>query len=352
MQRFDSAALWLEGFKSELTKKNYVSHLEKFCKFHRITPDSLATMEAHGAKRLIIEYVIHLKKVARKSAGKPEKGMISVNSIPIYLEGVYSFLDAHEIAVPKKSIVRYYPEGVTNSFRAYKREEISKILSFADPRERCIILLMVSSGIRIGALQSLFFKDLIINDGMGLLVVYSYSKASRYVTFVTPECLKAIEEYKESRIRQEEKITPESPIIRDKVAWMGRKTNKAHPITSSTIRRLLLKCLKQAGIYSDEIQPAHAFRKFFNTAAKNAGVEKDYKELFMGHSIDLDDVYYDINDAESQKKLLSEYLKAVDALTIDNSNRLKRQVKELEQEKSDFAKYRPFLDEMMRKAKL
>ncbi|MFL6383448.1 MAG: hypothetical protein ACJ712_00580 [Nitrososphaeraceae archaeon] len=44
---------------------------------------------------------------------------------------------------------------MTNSLRAYTKEEISKLLPIADLRDRCLILLMVSTGMRVGAIKSL-----------------------------------------------------------------------------------------------------------------------------------------------------------------------------------------------------
>ncbi|MFL6362792.1 MAG: hypothetical protein ACJ709_05060, partial [Nitrososphaeraceae archaeon] len=43
-----------------------------------------------------------------------------------------------------EKIAKYYPEQVTNNLRAYTKEEISKLLSVADLRDRCLILLMSS----------------------------------------------------------------------------------------------------------------------------------------------------------------------------------------------------------------
>jgi hypothetical protein len=48
--------------------------------------------------------------------------------------------------LPWNKISRYIPEDVTNDIRSYTRDEISKLLSLADLRDRYIILLMVSSG--------------------------------------------------------------------------------------------------------------------------------------------------------------------------------------------------------------
>jgi hypothetical protein len=41
---------------------------------------------------MILNYIIHLKKIARHSAGKPRKGELFVNSVKLY-QGVKSFLE-------------------------------------------------------------------------------------------------------------------------------------------------------------------------------------------------------------------------------------------------------------------
>lgn len=67
----------------------------------------------------------------------------------------------------------------------------------------------------------------------------------------------------------------------------------------------------------------HGFRRFFNTALMNSEVNYEFKELLMGHSVNLDDFYYDDENEVSQNKVLAEYMKAIDFLTISNENRLK-----------------------------
>src|SRR5215472_866933 len=137
---------------------------------------------------MVLNYVIHLKKIAKQSAGKPKRGELSVNSVKLYLKGVKSFLEFNEIALPWKKIAKFYPDDVTNSYRSYTKEEIKKLLSVADPRDRCIILLMSSSGIRVGAIQSLKVKSIKrLDSDVGIVTVYPESKDSVYATLVTPE---------------------------------------------------------------------------------------------------------------------------------------------------------------------
>src|SRR5215831_19835763 len=99
LQRYNSCAVWLESLRSKSTKNVYSIHLSLFCKFHNVTPDRLLEFSSSVGqlKTMIIDYVIHLKKVAKNSAGKPAKGEISVNSIKLYLAGVKSFFEFNEI---------------------------------------------------------------------------------------------------------------------------------------------------------------------------------------------------------------------------------------------------------------
>jgi len=70
---------------------------------------------------MILNYVIHLKKIAKQSAGKPRKGELSVNSVKLYLKGVKSFLEFNEIALPWKKIAKFYPDDVTYHWKIYNQ---------------------------------------------------------------------------------------------------------------------------------------------------------------------------------------------------------------------------------------
>jgi len=96
--------------------------------------------------------------------------------------------------------------------------------------------------------------------------------------------------------------------------------------------------LKKAGLQFEQLQPDHSFRKFFNTCLMNSNVAYSFKELLMGHSIKLDDVYYDKDNETSRQKIIVEYMKAVDALTINEEYRLKKKIIEYEDKLKDAPK--------------
>jgi hypothetical protein len=79
------------------------------------------------------------------------------------------------------------------------------------------------------------------------------------------------------------------------------------------------------------LQPDHALRKFFNTALINSDVAYTFKETLMGHSLKLDSVYYDKANEYSKQKIALEYMKAIDALTINPEFALRKKIVEYEQ---------------------
>jgi hypothetical protein len=150
--------------------------------------------------------------------------------------------------------------------------------------------------------------------------------------------LASLDEYIKYRKSQGEKITSESWLIRDKFATFSNKTNKPVPPSDKSIRKQMRFLLRKAGLPLEDLQPDHSLRKFFNTALMNSDVAYTFKELLMGHSVKLDNVYYDKDNEKSQQKILLEYMKAIDALTINDEYRLKKKILEYEEKLKDVPK--------------
>jgi integrase len=202
------------------------------------------------------------------------------------LTGVQSFLEFNDIVLNWKRIAKYCPEPVTNNLRAYTKGEIAKLLTMADLRDRCIILLMASTGMRVGAIKSLKLKHITRlqhESNIGLISIYPESKDHRYNALMTQECMASIDEYIDYRRKQYEKITEDSYIIRDKYATFSKSTNRPKPLTEHTINKQMKFLLRKAGLPFEQLQPDHSFRKFFNTCLMNSDVAYSFKELLMGH---------------------------------------------------------------------
>ena len=77
----------------------------------------------------------------------------------------------------------------------------------------------------------------------------------------------------------------------------------------------------ETGKKRHEFQADHGYRKWFKTQCEVAGMKSINIELLMGHSIGISDSYYRI----SEKELLTNYLKAIRFLTINENNILRLQ---------------------------
>jgi hypothetical protein len=118
---------------------------------------------------------------------------------------------------------------------------------------------MASSGIRVGAIQTLKVRSIKRLDGdIGIVTVYPESKDSVYATLVTPEFLASLDEYLKYRKSQGEKITSESWLIRDKFATFSNKTNRPIPPSDKSIRKQMCFLIRKAG-YSIKKNPLTAF---------------------------------------------------------------------------------------------
>lgn len=82
------------------------------------------------------------------------------------------------------------------------------------------------------------------------------------------------------------------------------------------------------------IPELHGFRKFFCSQLVNANLNTEKRWLLEGHVLPKNDSSY----VRVKDELFNEYIKAIDALTINPENRLKRKVEKLEIEKSQFDK--------------
>jgi integrase len=341
IESYKPCQIWLEGYNSPSTKKSYKVHLLLFCRYHNTNPDSLIELKPEQIKTMVLDYVIYLKKVAKPYSEKARRGELSVNSVKTYLAGVQSFLEANDIVLNWKKIAKYCPEQIANNLRAYTKDEISKLLSVGDLRDRCLILLMASTGIRVGAIKSLRLKHLTRlqhESNIALVSIYPESKDHRYNALMTQECMASIDEYIDYRRKQHEKITEDSYIIRDKFATFSKSTSRPKSLPVHAINKQMKFLLRKAGLPLEQFQPDHSFRKFFNTCLMNSDVAYSFKELLMGHSVKLDDVYYDKDNETSRQKILVEYMKAVDALTINEEYKLKKKIIEYEDKLKDAPK--------------
>jgi integrase len=320
-----------DGLGSKHTKKLYNLSFQRFLECSNMPDSESLVIQAKERGPRFVESLIinHIRHLA-------DNEKLAPTSIYVYICAIFHFFEMNDITINKKKISRFIPpdESSKEDDRAYTHEEIERILLKCDERARVVILLMVSTGMRVGALNTLQIKDLVKIEDYELyrITVYSNSPKDRYYTFCTPECAVAIDSYLDYRLRFGETIKPHAPLLREQFNIDDPfHIRSPKSIALDTLVYIIKQVLKRSGKQSNgEVMMTHGFRKFAITQMKKAKVDYSDREYLVGHRHSRGlDVNYDRTTEEDR---LVEYVKAIDLLTINPEHRLQKKVNELESE--------------------
>jgi integrase len=295
------------------TAENYVKGVQKFVAFLGYADPETALSKLQSgelnAGRKVDEYIdFALKKYAHKTVRNQ-------------LFGIKKWLQLNNVKVNWESIEFPTSVEVKEADKAPSKDEIKLLLQHAKrTRDRAVILLSISSGLRLGTLLSLTINDVNMNysdvalikvekkPGRKFMSRAGLSSGRFYFTFITPEAKQVLLQYFRERQSAGEKLTGQSPLI-------GDAYNRGKFITVEDFERVWHRLLKRAGLAEKSnrwyLLHVHTLRKFFRSNC--VGVNPSYREFWMGHKGGyLDESYF---RAEEQLHL-NEYKKAIPYLTI------------------------------------
>ena len=265
-----------------------------------------------------------------------------------FVKSIKLFCEMSDIPITWKKITRGLPKMRRHADdRAPTIEEIQKICEYPDRRMKGLVYTMASSGIRLGAWDYLCWGHLkpIKRDGKivaAKIIVYA-GDDEEYFSFITPEAYHQLEKWMNYRSECGENIDEKSWVMRQ--LWNTKEGHYHHgtikdaaKLQSSGVKRLIEDSLWTQGIRTKsnlkrnryEFQTDHGFRKWFKTRCEIAGMKSINIETLMGHSIGISDSYYRLTESE----LLTDYVKAVDYLTISKEHRLEKNISEIEEQSS------------------
>jgi integrase len=354
---------FINAIRSEVTRKNYTFAIKKYMQYQKFNKlEDLLTYSSSSSlptdtkliESRIISYIVHLKNVEKIGHG-------TING---YIAAIMLFYAVNDINLNRKKIALYLPEQQKISDdRGYSTEEIAKMLEASDNRVRALILLLASTGVRIGSVADLKLKHLhmIPKYGIYKIIVYAGYK-EEYFCFTTTEAANAIQTYLQFRERYGEKVTPESYLFREqfnlvdhfdcknpkKVQFGGlSKLIADTAIRSGIVEKGSLLEDQKAGKKRNKIFRTHGFRKTVTTKMIEAGLSDFAIEKLLGHKSKggiTSKHYY----RPQEEDLLTEYLKAVDFLTIDDSQHLRHENEILKVKKSEYEYLKEQIEETKR----
>ena len=147
------------------------------------------------------------------------------------------------------------------------------------------------------------------------------------------------------RSRYGEKITDDSYLVREQFDIRDNfAISKNKGIGRATLQWKLRDIARRANVKSKEVPIAHGFRKFAMKQFVDSKLNPEIREMLLGHKIGLASAYY----RPTEQEMYEEYMKAVNALTINEENRLKIKVQLLENEKTNYEKLDARMDQMQR----
>jgi integrase len=327
-----------------------------YLKIPRGSYDRLLNKDPKLIQMDICDFITYLRKRGNASA-----------SILAYVAAIAKFYVINDVTTLNwkkiKSFMGEHEKVVED--RPYTHSEIQRLLDHSSVRNRAMILLMSSSGLRVGALTILRIKDLqsilqsIEQYQIYKVSAYAKSKRSGYFSFCTPEARKHIDIYLDHRKRWGERLTDDSPLFR--TDYNPQAVDRiVRSISTSRIRHFVTNALRDCGLRTvplegisqrTNIMTNHGFRKLFETNAFKAGMDHMYLRRLLGQKSGLEDAYLKLSEEdllEGDSKHVG-YLGIIDQLCIDPKNRLERENKQLKQEVTRFDKMEKQIQELNRK---
>ncbi len=255
--------------RSENTEKTYLKGMNCFVQtmnignldefVEKIKAQSINPDEIHK------DFVINLanKNLAPKTVGAWAASLrkfLMANGIELKRTTQIKIYNVHEDTLPEK-------------------EDLKKVLSLCSLRAKTIILLLASSGLRVGELRNLRVSDVDTNSNPGIVKIKGLTAKERKArtTFFSNEAKQTLQSYLENRKNNGHQITEDSFLF---ATHDGRQMSYQNLqfVLNNVFKKVSKKEGKRYGLH------AHSLRKFFKTQLIAAGVPGPIVDNLSGHA--------------------------------------------------------------------
>jgi hypothetical protein len=280
--------------------------LYRFLRLHDLTLNDILTLvkeDRRGFENLLLDFITEQERKGR-----------APTYLENYLKTVNSWLRFNDYRpITKIKIGNRNQRPTIEDERIPTKEELRKILNYADERGRTSICLMAFSGLRPDSLgdsrgrDGLKIKDLPelkVHSGevsfqktpTMIVIRYELSKAKhKYLTFLGPEGCEYLKAYLEKRLALGESLNENSPVITFKsgygeTGYLGDESRETRHITTKSVTKEIRDAMRP----KFDWRP-YVLRSYFDTqllvAENNGRMTHAYRQFFMGHKGDIEAVY-------------------------------------------------------------
>lgn len=303
---------------SPATVNGYVCGLRKFVEFlNEDGPETVLSKIERGA-------IDPVKVVNDEGTGFIDTMLnrYANRTVHTYVYGVKKWLEVNQVEADWDKVDMPTTTVTFERDRAPTVDEIIKLLNHAPQlKDRVVILMLASSGLRIGTLLSLNWGDLdfdypdvariTVRREMGRKFSNRGARGGEsqlFVTWITPETKETLLEYRRYREARGEVFTADSPLIESDL-------NRGEHMTVSGYHHRWYRILKRAGLDQKPRKfhelHLHTLRKFFRSRC--IGVDPSFREQWMGHKGGYLDVSY---FRAEEERHLNEYRRVIQHLSI------------------------------------
>ncbi len=274
------------------TPYHYIRYILNFCDFIGTNPDDIITSLLDAEGNPIPNRIKWIRKKIQNWIDELLAEDLAPQSIKVCVSAVRTWLWVNEIEIGRIPLPKQYTKYQT---RSPTPEELQKLIEVAPLREKAIISMLATSGLRVGTLVQLKYKHVKDDLEKGVVPVciriepeITKGKYCDYFTFINDEAVYYLKLYLEERKKGSKHIPPEE-INDDSPLFRTKEDRKVKPVTYASVYKKLHELMMTAGLICEgkrrhELN-VHSLRKYFRTQLTLAGVPSDYIEFMMGHKI-------------------------------------------------------------------
>lgn len=284
---------------SQGTLKEYIYHVYRFSVYLNASPDQMIEncldVDGDPNPKAVAKY----NRLLDDYVGELQAAELAPGTVNGHVKAIKALFRCNGLRLEA-------PYGlsnrVVNKDRSPTPEELSKLLDVANIREKVIETMLATGGFREGTLSKLKYRHIKNDLEAGIVPLHVHVEAeitkgkyNDYDTFLGQEAVDYLKIYMKMRRQGTEKIPPEdlnddSPLIRSEISRVPLH------ISPTAIYDVIHDLYVKAGILIKKVGRrynlrGHSIRKFFRTQLAALGVQADYIDYMMGHSVS---TYHDI----------------------------------------------------------